>query len=278
MSEKMTIPEIVFRIPKGSLLVLHASFKACRNEGIAPRQMLEMLIDRLGPDGTLMLPTFTYCYADIWNPVAYNPAETPGIENGILSETFRKMPGVLRSGNPTYSVAVRGKYADILTRGSADDAGLGHGSSYENANKLGAKILLFHVGNDRNSMLHYAEVASGIPYNDIPFRACWGRDALTVHGRMKLNGEFPACSEGFSRFDDLFVREGFAERLGDDSFLIDSPPMVDYICKEIEKTPDLMLCRDFTCEPCTLRRKRLVGKGYREKMEYPSVRDFEGQG
>ena len=268
MTEKMTIPEIVSRIPRGALLVLHASFKPARDEGIAPRQMLEMLMDRLGPDGTLMLPTFTYCYADIWKPAAYDPAQTPGQENGILSETFRKMPGVRRSGNPTYSVAVWGKYADVLTAGSADNAGLGHGSSYENANKLGAKILLFHVGNNRNSMLHYAEVASGIPYNDIPFRACWGTDALTVHGRMKLNGEFPACSEGFSRFDDVFVRHGIAQRLGGDSFLIDSPAMVNYICKAIEQTPDLMLCRDVTCEPCTLRRKRLAELGYLDKMEY----------
>ena len=45
-----------------------------------------------------MLPTFTDCYADIWKPTAYDPAETPGQENGILSETFRKMPCVRRSG------------------------------------------------------------------------------------------------------------------------------------------------------------------------------------
>ena len=268
MATKMTIPEIISRIPRGALIVLHASFKPCKDEGISPRQMLEMLMDRLGPEGTLMLPTFTYCYADIWKPAAYDPAATAGVENGILSETFRQMPGVLRSGNPTYSVAVWGKYADLLTAGSADNAGLGHGSSYENANRLGAKILLFHVGNNRNSMLHYAEVASGTPYNDIPFRACWGTDALTIRGRMKLNGEFPACSEAFSKFDEVFVQEGFAERLGDDSFLIDSPAMVNCICKKIEKTPDVMLCRDVTCEPCTLRRKRLAEKGYLAKMEY----------
>ena len=264
----MKIPEIISHIPKGAVLVMHASFKACKNEGISPEEMLKMLMAQLGEEGTLMLPTFTYNYADIWAPVAYDPATTEGIENGILSETFRQMPGVLRSGNPTYSVAAWGKYAELLTKGSDDNAGLGHKSSYENANKLGAKILLFHVGNNRNSMLHYAEVASGIPYNDIPFRECWGREALTIHGRMKLNGEFPACSEEFSKFDDIFVKEGFAEKLGNSGFLIDSPSMVDYICKEIEKTPDVMLCREFTCEPCTVRRKRLAEKGFLDKMIY----------
>lgn len=264
----MKIPEIISHIPRGAVLVMHASFKACKEEGISPEAMLKMLMEKLGEEGTLMLPTFTYNYADIWKGAAYDPATTQGIENGILSETFRKMPGVLRSGNPTYSVAAWGRHAELLTKGSADNAGLGHGSSYENANKLGAKILLFHVGNNRNSMLHYAEAASNIPYNDIPFRECWGREGLTINGRMKLNGEFPACSEEFSKFDAIFVKEGFAEKLGEDCFLIDSPSMVSYICKEIEKTPDVMLCKEFTCEPCTVRRKRLAEKGYLDKMAY----------
>ena len=256
----MKIPEIVSHVPKGAVLVMHASFKASKNEGISPREMLEMLMEKLGPEGTLMLPTFTYNYADIWKAVPYDPAATEGIENGILSETFRKMPDGLRSGNPTYSVAAWGKYAELLTKGSTDNAGLGHGSSYENANKLGAKILLFHVGNNRNSMLHYAEAASGIPYNDIPHRESWGRTALTAKGEMQLNGIFPACSVNFKRFDDVLVRGGIAVKLGN-SYLIDGPAMVEYIVKEMQRVPDIMLCDDPECEPCVRRRQRLVEKG-----------------
>ena len=132
--------------------------------------------------------------------------------------------------------------------------------SYENALKLGAKILLLHVGNNRNSMLHYAEIISGVPYNDIPFRESWGRTALTIHGEMELVPDFPACSEEFSKFDDLFVKEGFAQKIGD-SCLIDAVAMVEYICQAIEKQPDIMLCHNPTCEPCSLRRKRLQERG-----------------
>ena len=256
----MTAREIIGAIPPGSVLLVHASFRPCRSEGLTPGGMIAELQTGLGPEGTLVMPTFSYNYSGVWNVSAYDPAVTPGISNGILSETFRKTPGVLRSGNPTYSVAAWGKYARLLTAGSRDNAGLGHGSSYENALKLGAKILLLNVGNNRNSMLHYAEAASGIPYNDIPFRECWGRTAVTIHGKMKLIPEFPACSEAFSRFDDIFVREGIAQKLGG-SYLIDAEAMVEFVKKEIHKQPDIMLCRHFTCEPCTLRRKRLRIKG-----------------
>lgn len=257
----MTTQDIINTIAPGSLLILHASFAPCRRaENLTPQQVLDMLIDRLGPEGTLMVPTFTYSYSKIWNVKPFDKNSTPGNSNGILSETLRRMPGAVRSSNPTYSVAVHGKYAYELTDGADDHAGLGHGSSYETALKLGAKILLFNVSNNRNSMLHCAEVLSGVPYNDIPFRECWGRTALTVDGEVELNGEFPACSDEFSKFDDEFVAAGFAEKLGG-SYLIDARQMCDCIIAKIKAQPDIMLCHNEECEPCTVRRQRLRSLG-----------------
>lgn len=255
----MLIKEIIENIEPGSLLIVHASFKASKDEGVSPAQMIAMLQERLTPEGTLMMPTFTYNYSGAGLP-PYDPATSVGIENGILSETFRQTPGVLRSENPTYSVAAWGKHAELLTREAKPWAGLGHKSSYEYAYKNGAKILLFNVRNNRNSMLHYAEVAAGLPYNDIPFRECWGRTANTIKGELVLAAEYPACSEEFIKFDDLFVKEGFAEKFGN-SMLIDGVKMVDYVVAEMQKTPDMMLCHDWCCEPCVLRRRRLREHG-----------------
>ena len=141
----MKTQEIINRIPPGRVLIVHASFKPCKEEGLEPLQVLTMLRDKLGEEGTLMLPTFSYSYSGVWKVQPYDKDTTPGIENGILSETFRKMPGVLRSDNPTYSVAAWGKHARKLTEGSIANAGLGHGSSYENACKLNALILFWNV-------------------------------------------------------------------------------------------------------------------------------------
>lgn len=251
----MNTSEIVRMIQPGSTLIIQASFKPCKQEGLTPEDLIAMLTARLGDEGTLLMPTFTYSYSGK-KCEPYDPQTTPGCYNGILSETFRKTKGVLRSGNPTYSVAAWGKHAKYLTMDSEDDAGLGPGSSYANALKLDVKLLLLNVGNNRNSMLHYAEIVSGVPYNDIPFRESWGRTALTLHGEIALKNGFPACSEAFSKFDEVFVRQGFSRKFGE-SFLIDARKMVDYIVREIRRKPDIMLCDNFDCEPCTLRRARL---------------------
>lgn len=256
----MNTQEIIRAIPRGTMLIVQASFSPCKKEGMTPAGVIALLREQLGPDGTLMMPTFSYNYSKKVNIKPYDRETTPGLSNGILSETFRQMPGVRRSNNPTYSVAAAGKFAFEVTDGAKDNAGLGFHSSYENALKLNARILLLNVGNNRNSMLHYAEIASGVPYNDIPFRESWGRTALTLQGEMDLGNTFPACSEEFSKFDDLFVRQGFAVKLGN-SFLIDAPAMVEFIIGEIRKQPDIMLCHNPECEPCTLRRKRLAERG-----------------
>lgn len=256
----MSFSNVLEAIKPGMVLIVHASFKACKEEGLTPEEVIHRLQEKLTEEGTLLVPTFTYCYINHPRKSVYDRDVTPGVQNGILSETLRTMPGVLRSNNPTYSVAVWGKYKELLTDGSADNGGLGHGSSYENALKLGAKILLLNVGNNRNSMLHYAEIASGVPYNDIPFREAWGRTASTKDGVMILQEEFPACSEEFSKFDELFVREGIAQDLNG-SYLIDAQKMVQKSCEMIAGQPDIMLCHEENCECCVRRRRRLKEKG-----------------
>lgn len=256
----MSFAQVLEAIQPGMLLICHASFKKCKEEGLTPEEVITALQEKLGKEGTLMMPTFTYCYLNHPRHQKYDKDTTPGVLNGVLSETFRTFPGVIRSNNPTYSVAVSGKYAELLTTGSADNAGLGHGSSYENALKKGAQILLLNVQNNRNSMLHYAEIASGVPYNDIPFRESWGRNAATVNGEMHLLEEYPACSEEFSKFDEEFISMGFAGDLGG-SMLINADDMVKYICKRINVQKDVMLCHNENCECCMLRRARLKNLG-----------------
>ncbi len=247
-------------IKPGSLLVVHAAFKPLAVARYTPEQVIDAILDRLRTEGTLMMPTFTYSYSGIWNVRPFDPATTPGVLNGVLSEAFRQRPGVVRSAHPTYSVAAYGKMAGFLTQNREHTTGLGHGSSYEDAMRAGAQILLLNVGNNRNSMLHYVEVAAELPYNDIPFRECWGRTALTIHGEIELVPEFPACSDKFEILDAELVEAGIA-RAFSCAYLIDAQSMCDYVMDRLKRQPDFLLCNNFTCEPCTLRRKRLRERG-----------------
>src|SRR5690606_4861876 len=66
-------------------------------------------------EGLLVLPTHTWSYIKKENPKFY--VETSETCVGILTELFRKRPGVVRSWHPTHSVAALGKDAAEFVAG-----------------------------------------------------------------------------------------------------------------------------------------------------------------
>ncbi len=92
----------------GMDVMVHSSLKSFgRVEGGAPA-VIGALTDVLTESGTLLLPTFNH-FAP-WQPggpALYDPALTP-TSNGAIPETFRRMPGVWRSLNPSHPYAAWG--------------------------------------------------------------------------------------------------------------------------------------------------------------------------
>jgi len=115
-------------------------------------QILGILLERLGPKGTLVVPTCTPREGLPKDP--FDPALSPS-EAGSFSEFFRKQPGVLRSHNPTHSVAALGPLAADICAGHRTaaprpgpwgDAAFGIGSPWDFLSEHGAAWLL--VGAD----------------------------------------------------------------------------------------------------------------------------------
>lgn len=99
----------------GQGVMVHSSLSSFgRVEGGAPT-VIAALMDVLAERGTLLLPTFNH-FAP-WLPGGaglYDPAVTP-TSNGIIPETFRRMPGVWRSLNPSHPYAAWGADAERYT-------------------------------------------------------------------------------------------------------------------------------------------------------------------
>jgi aminoglycoside 3-N-acetyltransferase len=102
----------------GATVMLHSSFSHIRRRvpGISPQRLIVLLQELLGPDGTLLMPTFPFQgsqgeYADK-NP-RFDVQKTPS-KVGILTEVFRETPGVLRSKHPTHPVAAWGRNAQEI--------------------------------------------------------------------------------------------------------------------------------------------------------------------
>jgi aminoglycoside 3-N-acetyltransferase len=251
----------------GDLLIVHSSFRSLGLAYRTPMDVICTLADVVGTDGTIMMPTFTYCYSGIWNVTPYDPDSTPPLFMGIIADSLRYYDGSLRSGSPTYSVAALGKDAKLLTENRENACGLGPGSSYETAYQLGAKILLIGVGNDRNSMIHYAEAASGLPYNDVPYREFWGKTALAERDGAVVEVpvvDYPGCSVNFRVVDKVLERKGLLKRgrvCRADCMLMDARSIVDAIAELLRENPGWLFCESIACEPCHRRRERLRKHG-----------------
>ena len=124
--------------------------------------LIETLMAILGPEGTLVMPTFTFSWI---GRRPYDPRTTPS-RVGAVTDRFWRRPGVLRSTHPTHSFAAIGKHASALLAGHdhtrsplSADGPLGR------LDDLNAKILLFSPPTS-NTTMHVGEYRAGLPLLD----------------------------------------------------------------------------------------------------------------
>ena len=96
----------------GRILMVHSGLSRFGYVPGGPATVVAVLRELLGPDGTLVMPTHSN---SVLGAAPYNP-QTSRSNVGAITEYFRKLPGVLRSGHPTHSVAALGPAAEALTQ------------------------------------------------------------------------------------------------------------------------------------------------------------------
>jgi aminoglycoside N3'-acetyltransferase len=99
-------------VSRGRAIWLQSSWNQFYNLPLKPREVLEILIETLGPDGTLVMPAF---------PLNPDPTKVLMIDavpssTGLLTEVFRRWPGVSRSIHFANSVCALGPQAEYLVR------------------------------------------------------------------------------------------------------------------------------------------------------------------
>lgn len=161
-------------IAPGMALIVHSSLSAIGHVASGAEAVILALMDCLGPDGTLVMPTFSGQLTDpaTWQappvPAAwhdalrattlpFDPRRTPTRGMGAIPEQFRTWPDVHRSTHPVLSLAAWGRHAAALVADHPLPWALGDATPMGRFNALGGHVLLIGVGHDRNSSLHLAE-------------------------------------------------------------------------------------------------------------------------
>jgi len=98
-------------IKPGAVIIVHCAMNNFYNYRGTVDELIDALIDYLGPTGTLCMPAYPY---DKNNPDIVFDVRTDKTEAGLLAETFRKRPGVKRSLNKLHSVCALGPKADFI--------------------------------------------------------------------------------------------------------------------------------------------------------------------
>lgn len=142
------------------LLFVHSSLSACGWFRAGPQDVLCALREI---SDTLVLPTHSYCYPECAGEIGplFDPNGTPS-QNGLLTETFRKRPGVIRSIHATHSLAASGSQAsEICASHYLCETPCGAGTPYSRLIQKRASVLLFAVSFRAYTLFHTAEDASG---------------------------------------------------------------------------------------------------------------------
>lgn len=158
----------------GDTVLVHTSMKAIGWVPGGQVAVVQALLDVLGPDGTLVVPTQTGGNSDPklwsrppvpqeWWPVirehmpAFDPAITPSLGIGAVAEAVRTWPGAVRSDHPHTSFAAVGARAAALMARHDLASQLGEGSPLRALEDVGARVLLLGVGYDACTAFHLGE-------------------------------------------------------------------------------------------------------------------------
>jgi len=182
-------------VTPGMVLLVHSAMGQVGEVLGGALTVIDALIEVLGPEGTLMMPTHTAntdparwqnppVAEERWEEIRralppYDPARSPTRHMGMVPELFRTLPGVARSGHPVGSFAATGPRASALLAPHGLDDFFGEDSPIGRLYEAAGHVLLLGVDHDRNTSLHLAE-----------HRATWrGKERVVEGASVLVDGE-----------------------------------------------------------------------------------------
>jgi aminoglycoside 3-N-acetyltransferase len=247
---------------RGIPVLVHASLSSFGHVDGGARGLCEALMAAVGEGGTLLMPAFTYAETlapegaePPRRPLAFHPDMPVSREIGVTAETFRRLPGVLRSSHPTHSFAAWGRQAREVLSTQRDNNPLG---PVKKLNVLQGQVLLLGTTLQAATAIHLAEERLNLPY--LGRRTATRLNAAGYEERVVIE-KLPGCSAAFDRLEErldsgkmrvVALARGSARK-------IPVRYLVTLATKLLERDPRAFICERPDCGSCAAKREALAG-------------------
>lgn len=233
-------------VTPGGVLLVHAAFRQVRPVEDGPAGLIGALREALGPDGTLVMPSWTDD-----DDAVFHPGSTPASADlGVLADTFWRTPDVCRSAHP-FAFAAAGPLARSIT--TADPLPLPPhipASPVGRVHAYDGQVLLLGVGHDANTTIHLAERMAEVPYG-VPRYCTVLRNGRPARIDYRENDH---CCARFDLVDDWLRTRGWQRegRVGNAlARLVRSRDLVALVMAQLQRDPLVFLHpAGAGCAPC----------------------------
>lgn len=155
-------------VGRGDVLMVHSSLSSFGRVERAAEAVIAAVQAVLGPEGTLMMPSFGDFRGGEYGKVQGNEVifdvRTSPSRMGRITDVFWRLPGVRRSLHPTHSIAAWGKLRDELLAGHERCRwSCGYGTPLHMLKEASGKILLAGVDHRVNTFIHTIEDTGPTP-------------------------------------------------------------------------------------------------------------------
>ncbi|MFQ5665367.1 MAG: AAC(3) family N-acetyltransferase [Candidatus Binatia bacterium] len=196
---------------RGNHIVVHASLSSFGDVEGGASTVCGVLLEVVGASGTVLMPAFTYAETlggpaagslvasaggATSGPVPFHSDVSVSREIGVIAETFRHWPGVLRSSHPTHSFCAWGRRAREVLSTQRDNNTLG---PLKKLNVLQGHVLLLGTTLQSVTAIHLAEEQAAAAY--LGRRVAVRVNAAGYAERVVLEN-VPGCSVAFIKLEE----------------------------------------------------------------------------
>lgn len=187
-------------VREGGILLVHTAFRAIGPVEGGPRGLIAALREVQGPDGTLVMPSWSGR-----DDEPFDPQRDPASASlGVVADAFWREPGARRSNHP-FAFAAIGPAADRILADPLPIPPHRAESPVGRVHELDGEVLLLGINHDSDTTVHLGELLAGVPYRT-PKHVTVQRDGRAV--RIDY-GENDHCCERFALVDGWLRAAGW---------------------------------------------------------------------